>query len=271
MGYSRQNYYKQLKCQKRRDVQEAAVLELIRQKRKQLPQGGIRKFYYQYRSEFRKLHVGRDHVLRIARKYGMFKKKRKYYSTTKSDPNARKYPLVLKPKKEKMLAEYDQILVADITYLRTISHKYYLSLVADYNSRKIVGYALREDLSAAGPVDALKMALRHYPVKGKILHHSDQGKQYTCGDYINTFIKRKLDITMSMSRKGRPADNARMERINGILKTEFGIGKIFANYTLLKNAVKESIELYNNLRGHWRLNLKTPSEAFFELNSVNLY
>lgn len=269
LGYSRQNYYKRLKYSKSRHYQKERAIRLLRQKRRLLPGSGVKKLYYQFRHEFKEMGIGRDRLLKIARESGLIKRKRRYYPTTQVDPNARKYPCLIKAGNPEALEPFNHILVADITYVRTLRDKYFLSLVADYRSRKIVGYCLKDSLSTEGPLDALKMALKQYRLKGSLLHHSDQGTQYSSKEYVSELKDKKYNATISMSRKGRPADNARMERINGILKTEFGLNRVFVNYEQLKRSVENAIEIYNKFRGHWSLNLKTPHEVFLALNSVN--
>jgi len=74
--------------------------------------------------------------------------------------------------------------VSDITYIHVGSGFAYLSLITDAYSRKIVGFCLNRDLSAKGPLKALKMAFTNNPVHDNLIHHSDRGVQYCCDDYI---------------------------------------------------------------------------------------
>ena len=139
----------------------------------------------------------------------------------------------------------------------------YLSLVSDAYSRKIVGYNLSADLKADGCIKALQMPLnsRIYPQR-PLIHHSDRGIQYCCNAYVDLLQQYRLHISMTQS--GSPYDNAIAERINGILKSEFGLRSTFESYATAKQHVEQSIEKYNYLRPHLSCDLKTPQQRHAE-------
>ena len=99
----------------------------------------------------------------------------------------------------------NQIWSSDITYIRFLNGFVYLAAIIDVYSRKIVGYALGKTLCPKFTVTALKMALATRNTDN-LIHHSDQGIQYTCKDYIK--ILKDKGIIISMSAKGNPYDNA---------------------------------------------------------------
>jgi len=151
----------------------------------------------------------------------------------------------------------EEIWVSDITYIRMKSGFLYLALVTDAYSRKIVEYNLSRDLKADSCIKALQMALnsRIYPQR-PLIHHSDRGIQYCCKAYVELLQQHRLPI--SMTQNGSPYDNAIAERINGILKTEFGLRSTFESYATAKQNIDQAIDKYNCLRPHFSCDLKTP-------------
>ena len=101
----------------------------------------------------------------------------------------------------------NQLWVADITYIRMREEFVYLAVVLDAFSRRVVGWAMAEHLRAELALAALDMAIGSRNVTpGALVHHSDQGVQYACGEYIARL--ERAGIQPSMSRPGCPWDNA---------------------------------------------------------------
>ena len=98
----------------------------------------------------------------------------------------------------------DQIWVADITYIRLARQFVYLAVVLDAFSRKVIGWALDDHLEASLAIEALDMALAAREPAPGLIHHSDRGVQYACGDYIERLEARQIAISMS-----RPATSCR--------------------------------------------------------------
>jgi transposase InsO family protein len=109
-------------------------------------------------------------------------------------------------------------------------------------------------------VDALKMANknRHYPDKN-LIHHSDRGFQY-CNPKYTSFAEEN-GIKMSMTEQYDPYENAISERINRTLKYEYGLKHTLKNISLAQKITKEAVSIYNNLRPHFSLYLRKPSEV----------
>jgi putative transposase len=103
------------------------------------------------------------------------------------------------------------------------------------------------------------MAVSERKYKEQLTHHSDRGLQYCSSIYTQTLIKNNIKI--SMTEEYDPYENAVAERINGILKAEFGLDDVFENYELLELQVQQSIALYNQLRPHMSIGLLTPNQA----------
>ena len=135
---------------------------------------------------------------------------------------------------------------------------HYLSLVTDASSRKIMGHELSHEMKARDTVKALEQAVSNRHTTLPLLHHSDRGSQYCSALYQSALGKH--DIKPSMTDGYDCYQNALAERINGILKQEFLIYRC-TTFADLKELVKESIDVYNRLRPHLSLGMKTPDQV----------
>lgn len=160
--------------------------------------------------------------------------------------------------KDKQLTRAHQAWVSDITYVRTRNGFMYLFLLTDAYSRKIVGWSLSESLKLEGAIKALKMAMKQCMNTGGLVHHSDRGIQYCSKEYVK--LLRKANIVISMTEQNHCYENAIAERVNGILKLEYGLDETFAGSTDLLKATKQAMWLYNMERPHWSLQLSTPDQ-----------
>ena len=135
----------------------------------------------------------------------------------------------------------------------------YLSLLTDMYSRKIVGWHLSKSLSIEGSVFALKKALRSNPLIDKLIHHSDRGIQYCSKEYVKILEENKIGI--SMTEENHCYENALAERVNGILKDEYGLDRRFKDFSHAEKACNEAVMLYNTRRPHLALKYKTPQQV----------
>lgn len=142
----------------------------------------------------------------------------------------------------------NEVWVSDLTYLRTVEGYVYLALISDKYSRKIVGWHVGDTLEAVGCVRALERAFAELPAHHKLIHHSDQGSQYCCHDYVQRLQERGLPL--SMTESNHCAENALAERMNGILKQEYGSGAELSSKAAAHQAVRQGIQLYNTRRPH---------------------
>ena len=149
---------------------------------------------------------------------------------------------------------------ADITYVRNVEGRfYYLSLLTDAYSRKIVGWALEDSLEMSGPIKALNMALETLPPGSDLIHHSDRGVQYCSKDYIS--ILQGIKCRISMTENGDPRENAIAERVNGILKEEWLNKEMITTLGQARDIVRKVIDIYNTRRPHSSVEMLTPEEA----------
>lgn len=204
------------------------------------------------------IKLGRDKLHNILKKNKLIiKRKKRYTITTNSNHPLKRYKNKFKDLK---LERSNQVYVADITYINSIYNKhYYLFLLTDAYSRKIVGYSYRDNLSAEGAILAMKMALKPLNKISGLIHHSDRGMQYCSNIFTNQFME--LGVEISMTEDKHVYENALAERINGILKQEFLLDQKFKTQKEARKAIREAIYLYNTLRPHRSLNLKTPNEV----------
>jgi transposase InsO family protein len=153
----------------------------------------------------------------------------------------------------------NQVWVSDITYVRTREDFVYLALITDKYSRKVVGWHAGDCLAASGCVRALERALAQLPAGHKPIHHSDQGSQYCSHEYVDRLQKAGLGV--SMTQTNHCAENALAERMNGILKQEYGLGQELPDKAMAYRAVSQSVHLYNTRRPHGCLENRTPTEV----------
>lgn len=234
---------------------------MVDKERKLLPRLGTRKIYYLIKDHLIKkgLKFGRDKLFDLMRYYGLqIKPRRRYTQTTMSKHWLRKWPNI---EKYKTVSAPDEVWVSDITYIKTQEGNCYLNLVTDKYSRKIVGYAIADNMETESMIAALKMAISNKKSASvKTIHHSDRGLQYCSKEY--ELLTRENNIQLSMTENGDPYENALAERMNRTIKEEFGIDKTIKDKKLAIQLVKEGIFLYNQKRPHLALNMKTPELAY---------
>lgn len=265
---SRQNYYAGRKQRQRRYVDEELVSELVRQERQIQPRIGGRKLYRVLLGAMEEagVEMGRDRMFDALRERGLLVPPlpRQWAQTTRRDLSL---PVFRNEIKGLEVKRANEVWVADLTYVRTDAGFLYVSLITDKCSRKIVGYHAEDTLETVGPLKALSMALSELPQGATPIHHSDRGCQYCSHDYVKAL--QDGGLTVSMTEEDHCAQNAMAERVNGILKQEYGIGYGFKTKEQARRALKEAVHLYNTRRLHTSLNYQVP-EVVHARGSVEL-
>jgi putative transposase len=264
-GISKQAYYQQITREKLRDAEREKIINWVIEYRKRLPKTGTRKLYEYLQPKMMQenIKMGRDAINDLLRSRGMLvKKTKRYFITTDSKHFFFKSPNLLT---ELKITHSEQVFVSDITYIKTDAGHAYLALVTDAYSRKIMGWSLQDNMKVSMVKDALNMAHKNCIFNHKnIIHHSDRGIQYCCPDY-SQFAENK-GFTLSTTQQYDPYENAIAERINGILKYEFGLKNTIKSIEIAQKMVAQAVDLYNNLRMHWSLDFKKPQEVHLQYN-----
>ena len=198
----------------------------------------------------------RQRVARLMKQAGIAAKMaKKFKVTTKKNPKAKAAPNLLQ---QDFTAEQpNRRWVADLTYISTLEGWLYVAVVLDLFSRRIVGLAMGDRMTDDLVLAALEQALIHRNPLPGLLHHSDQGSQYTSHDFQKMLANHQ--ITASMSGKGNCYDNAAMESFFHTLKTEHVYFERYQTRDQAKHSIFEYIEVfYNRQRRHSTLDYKTP-------------
>lgn len=257
-GISRQAHYQEKKRQKVRQAEGETICSLVRQVRHRHPRLGARKLLMTLEAGLaeRGIAIGRDRFIEVLREQELLvpRRRTRRRTTWASDWRCENLlPTV-------QIQQPNQAWAGDITYIETDEGFCYLALLTDMHSRLIVGFDLSTSLSVEGAQRALDRAVRqqrHLPPG--LIHHSDRGIQYTCKSYRRRLKKYKM--RSSMGQTGNCYDNALAERVNGILKVEYGLDGRFASIAQAHKAVAQAIWLYNNERPHLSLAYRIPAHV----------
>lgn len=228
---------------------------------------------YGYRRITAEMHrkgkiVNHKKVLRIMHEENLLCRPKKKFRITTTDSN-HNYPTYPNLAKNITPERINQLWVADITYIHLLSEHVYLAIIIDVFSRKCIGWALSRRIDADLVVSALDLAIEkrsHFGIQG-LIHHSDQGVQYACNEYVH--LLEELDIQISMSRRGNPYDNAFAESFMKTLKAEEVYLKEYRTFDEAYINIKRFIEIvYNKKRLHSSIGYMPPEE--YETEVINI-
>lgn len=199
---------------------------------------------------------GKHRIARLRRQHGIeARRKRRFRNAVTHVFNLPPAPNLLARRFQ--VAAPNRVWAADITYVPTRAGWLYLAVVLDLHSRRVVGWAMASRITRNLTRAALEMALEHRRPGPGLMHHSDQGSQYTAKQYRDRL--RTLGITASMSRKGNPRDNAVVESFFSNLKNELTHHRSFTNQTQARSEIFDYIEIfYNRQRAHAALQYISP-------------
>ena len=223
------------------------------------PKMGLKKMYLMISDP----PVGRDLFVEIGmkRQLGVSLPKSQH-RTTYSVKSNRYSNLVVDLK----LDDINQVWSTDITYFRMGDVFYYIDLIMDVYSRRIIGFCASKTLVATFCVKALDMAIKE---RGKAnikqtIHHSDKGVQYIFNGYTNKLEENNIQISMC----NIVYENAHIERINGIAKNEYLAHLSINAFKELETQLRKFVKLYNVERPHWSLKGLSPVQFEERLNTL---
>ena len=256
---SRQSFYKGHKKRKLCEINSELIVEMVKAERAMQTRLGGKKLYKMLKDQLKEhgVKIGRDRFLKVLAANGLrVKPLPKAPRTTNSRHSL---PVFRNEFKSLVLTAPNQAWVSDITYIRTDDGFLYLSLITDAYSRKIVGFHAGDTLETVGCLNALDHAVKELPYGLFPLHHSDRGSQYCSHLYVNKL--RNYGMGISMTEDMHCYENAIAERVNGILKQEYGLGSTFKTKQQAIDSIEQAVSLYNVRRPHTSLKYKTPEEV----------
>jgi putative transposase len=232
-------------------VHQKDILQAVARIRVLHPMMGLKKIYH----KLKPITLGRDQFISLAQSANLGIEKTKNYRRTTFSTKSNRYKNLLG---DILLDGINQVWVSDITYFWVVDRFYYITLIMDLYSRKIVGYQAAVSLVATANVAALNMAIecrKSHNLQG-LKHHSDKGTQYVFKAYTDILESIKAQISMC----NIVYENTHSERLNGIIKGEYLEQRNINNFEQLKRHLTNDVKLYNEDRPHWELDMMTPVE-----------
>lgn len=204
--------------------------------------------------------VNHKRVLRVMREESLLcELQRRWVKTTDSEHGLRVYPNLLPQAGWRQLTGLNQAWMADLTYVRLPTGFCYLATLLDGFSRRVVGWNLTESLDASLTVGALEQALACRRPSPGWIHHSDQGVQYACREYVERL--QAVQARISMAAKGTPRENAQAESLFRTLKYEEVYLQDYESVDEARRSIGHFLdEVYNQKRLHSALGYRPPNE-----------
>lgn len=249
-GISKQSHFQQVKHRQQTKDKKLSYIGFISEIRAIHPGMGLRKMYNQFHPE----GMGRDAFIALGLQEGFRLRAVTNPARTTYSVKSNRYSNLLVDKK---FTDANQVWSSDITYFNFGNRFYYIVLIMDVYSRRIIGYSIADNMRAENNIKALKMALQLRGIDNylyQLIHHSDKGSQYISNDYTQLLDDYGINISMC----NEVLENAHIERVNGTIKNEYLNRWSINSVAQLMKTLKKAIHNYNN-RLHNSLG-KTPIE-----------
>lgn len=257
---SRQSHQQVINRLLRQGEKEVIYVRLMYQVREIHPGMGLRTIYDMVSPD----GIGRDAFIVLGLREGFRLKVIEKKIRTTYSVKAHRYTNLLK---KRQFTDVNQIWSSDITYLLMLGTVYYLAVIMDVYSRRIIGYCLSNNMKAENNYNALKMALTLRDIddyKSQLIHHSDKGSQYASDLYTDTLSNYNIDISMC----DEVYENTHIERVHDTIKNQYLERMTIKNEQELIQAVDLTIYRYNYLRPHQSLGKIPPVDYEINLKSI---
>ena len=249
-GITKQNFHQRYNRILAREDELAQLELLMHQIRTDHPGLGGVLMYHKLQPEF----IGRDRFLEYYRSLNLQLRPTKNYRKTTNSSGVVRFPNMVEGLE---LRSTNQVWVSDITYIEVAGRFYYLTLIMDQYSRKIIGYSASKTLRTANTtIPALRMALKQLPAGCKPIFHSDGGGQY----YSKDFLSITAGVLIN-SMAETVYENPYAERINGTIKNDYLLPWRPQTFSRLQSLLTKAVNNYNCYRPHRALNKRTPEQV----------
>lgn len=246
----------------RQEEKAKTYLGLMIETREIHPGMGLRTMYEMLQPE----GIGRDQFIALGLQEGFrLKAVEKFVRTTYSVKSNRYQNLLV----GKEFTDVNQVWSSDITYLYCLDRFYYIVMIMDVYSRRIVGYSIADNMRAENTLAALKMALALRGIPNyhhQLIHHSDKGSQYASDIYTDILQDYGIEISMC----NEVYENTHIERLNDTIKNQYLNRRNIVSERQLKEEVAKTMGTYNAKRPHQSLNDMTPIDFEVSLKTTPL-
>ena len=247
---SKQGHHQAVQRLKGQNEKRVLYVRAMEEVREMHPGMGLRTMYDMVQPE----GIGRDNFIALGLSEGFRLQNKERETRTTYSVKCHRYANLLTGRS---FTDVNQVWSSDITYFHCAGMFYYIFLIMDVYSRRVVGYSLADNMRAENNIAALKMALTLRGIadyKQQLIHHSDKGSQYASDVYTQTL--KAYGIRISMCQE--VYENTHIERINGTVKNQYLERMSIRSYEELKRKLRQVIDTYNTQRPHQSINKMTP-------------
>ena len=249
-GISRQAHFQALQRHLGEQQKAALYVRSMELAREIHPGMGLRTMYEMLQPDA----IGRDAFVALGLEEGFRLKTVEKQTRTTYSTKSNRYSNLLG---EVQFSDINQVWSSDITYLYCLDQFFYIVLIMDVYSRRIVGYHLADNMRAENNLKALQMALSLRGIENyhqTLIHHSDKGTQYASDAYTEELEKYEIRISMCTE----VYENTHIERLNDTIKNQYLNRREINNNKELQTQLDETIKTYNQTRPHQSLHKMSP-------------